>query len=67
MTDTAIRSVRVAVEPGQETADQSYRLEGLEEYTNYSLELSVINDLGESPVVRLQSVETLPAGEHIRV
>ena len=62
--DTSMRSVRVAIVSGQEEADQTYRLEGLEEYTNYSLEVSVINDRGESPVARLQSVHTLPDGEY---
>ncbi|KAI6661336.1 Phosphatidylinositol phosphatase PTPRQ-like [Oopsacas minuta] len=60
MMDTSMRSVRIMVADGEEELDQSYLLEGLEEYTSYTLVLSVLNDKGESPVVRLQNVQTLP-------
>ena len=63
-TDTSMRSVRIMVAAGQEEMEQSFMLEGLEEYTSYTLVLSVLNDKGESPVVRLQNVLTLPTGEY---
>ena len=62
-TDTSMRSVRIMVAAGDEEMEQSYILEGLEEYTSYTLVLSVLNDKGESPVVRLQNVLTLSTGE----